>query len=84
MPGNLEIEKIRRPLPIPKSPKEQLSISKKRKKLLKKSKEGNNHEKEIEMKNVRKGDYKVYFVGSDEVDPKKFVGGKIPLNVTEI
>jgi len=82
MPGSCETEKIKH-LPIPRNHKDLVSLERKRKKDKKVLREKNSP-REIKMGKVKKGDYGVYLVGAEEVDPTKFVEGRIPLNVTKI
>jgi hypothetical protein len=47
MPGNLEIEKIRPPLPIPRSFKEQCDLDKRKEKILKRQTRQTNYKKSL-------------------------------------
>jgi hypothetical protein len=89
MPGNFEIEKIRCPLPIPRNPKEQFSLAKKEKKLVKivkrRLKRKNNHEKEIKIKIGNKDPYRLFLFRRTVLRRDEVIELKIPLDeLTEI
>jgi len=84
-----EIEKIRCPLPIPRNSREQLSLAKKEKKLVKilkrRLKRKNNHEEEIKIKIGNKDPYRLFLFRNIVLRLNEVIEFKIPLNeLTEI
>lgn len=79
MPGSLEIEKIRRPLPIPRPFKEQLRLDQKKERLLKKESPRKKHfSKEI------LGPYRLWLIGDKVYRQDEFPNHQIPSNIKKI
>ena len=71
-----EIEKMRH-LPIPRSFKEQLLLSKKEVKQRKKLERKNNHKEKL-------GPYRLFLIGDEVFRQDEFPGNKVPTNIREI
>lgn len=79
MPGNLEIEKIRKPLPIPRPLKEQLLLEKRKEKLLEKTARRNHHQHKEVL-----GPYRLWLIGDKVYTQDEFPGNRIPANIKKI
>ena len=71
-----ETEKMR-PLPIPRSRKEQFFLNKKEEKQIKKLERKNNHKEKL-------GPYRLFLIGDEVFRQDEFPKNKIPTNIREI
>jgi len=85
MPGNLEIEKIRYPLPTPKSFKEQSALDKRKDKISARQVRKTNYKESLEEKIVMKNTYGLLLFGNTALTLDEAVEFKItPDEVKEI